>query len=502
MGNSLSCGDGSHSWDPHPELHAPYPRPSITGAPDMDMTAPLSHYFISSGHNSYLTGNQLTAASGTSTIEMCLTKGCRVIELDCYNAANEAEGPICKHGGTATAPISFRACVKACKEFGFKTSPYPVILTLENHTDEPNQAAMVAVMKEELGDALFLPPAPETPEWRSPEDLKGKFLIRTNTSKAGAELRGVVYIANTKFKGFAEMMKLDHVTSSSLVESKIEDMIKPIGMAISKTMKGADAEKAAAAASKAADKAKASGKGPSEGDQDDDDSSGAVGTLLEAFAYTSAHLLRVYPAGWRIASGNYDPSPAWSLGASFVALNWQAWDKPVWINEAKFLDNGGCGYIKKPEWMTKGEGMPERQPRTLVVHVYSAFKKQKGLACMCMKDDLIVCMETKGAPVDVHKKKTDYVQDSGKLHVDKAFEFPIYYPELAQLLLCVDDQDTGSADDTLGYFSLSLASLQPGKYQINMLDPNGGSPMADCWIKVELRWGDTNPIAEGPPTAA
>ncbi len=35
-----------------------------------------------------------------------------------------------------------------------------------------------------------------------------------------------------------------------------------------------------------------------------------------------------------------------------------------------------------------------------------------------------------------------------------------------------------------GYFSLSLASLQPGKYRLNMLHPSTGAPEPHCWVKV------------------
>ncbi|KAF5931262.1 hypothetical protein HYC85_032135 [Camellia sinensis] len=49
-----------------------------------DMTAPLQHYFIYTGHNSYLTGNQLSSDASDLPIIKALQNGVRVIELDLW----------------------------------------------------------------------------------------------------------------------------------------------------------------------------------------------------------------------------------------------------------------------------------------------------------------------------------------------------------------------------------------------------------------------------------
>ncbi|CAN1166996.1 Phosphoinositide phospholipase C 2 [Linum perenne] len=65
-----------------------------------DMDAPLSHYFLFTGHNSYLTGNQLSSDSSTKPIVNALKRGVRVIELDLW-PSNSKDDVEVRHGGSS-----------------------------------------------------------------------------------------------------------------------------------------------------------------------------------------------------------------------------------------------------------------------------------------------------------------------------------------------------------------------------------------------------------------
>lgn len=81
--------------------------------------------------------------------------------------------------------------------------------------------------------------------------------------------------------------------------------------------------------------------------------------------YHRNQISRVYPKGQRLDSSNYNPVPLWNTGSQMIALNYQTPDKPMQLNQAKFRDNGACGYILKPDFMFRDEFDPN-DPNTLI----------------------------------------------------------------------------------------------------------------------------------------
>jgi len=99
------------------------------------------------------------------------------VELDTWDG-DEGQ-PIIYHGHTLTTKIKFRDVVKTIGESAFVASPYPVILSIENHCSVPQQQKMAAIFKELLGDRLVTAPIVEgETELPSPNQLLYRIIVK------------------------------------------------------------------------------------------------------------------------------------------------------------------------------------------------------------------------------------------------------------------------------------------------------------------------------------
>lgn len=468
-----------------------------------DMTDPLSHYFIFTGHNSYLTGNQLTSDCSEIPIVHALHKGVRVIELDIWPNSSKDNVHVL-HGGTMTSPVEFIKCLRAIKEHAFYASDYPVVITLEDHLTPDLQAKAAEMITETFGETLFVPESECFDEFPSPESLKRRVMISTKPPKEYTQAKDAKYDEpqrSIKDSGDEEAWGKEVPSLKHSFGDKHHDLDNADDNEeeeddedINKSQKFEAAPEYKRLIAIPAGKPKGGLKEALKVDPDKVRRLSLSEQQLEKASlhhgkqivrFTQRNILRIYPKGTRITSSNYNPLIGWMHGAQMVAFNMQGHGRSLWLMQGMFRANGGCGYIKKPDFLLKtgphGEVFDPKAKlpvkRTLKVTVYMGegwyYDFPKTHFDQFSPPDFYVRIGIAGVPSDTIMKKTKTLEDNWIPAWNEEFEFPLTVPELALLRIEVHEYDMSEKDDFGGQTCLPVWELSQGIRSIPICSREG-----------------------------
>ncbi|CAN8095763.1 unnamed protein product [Discula destructiva] len=353
-----------------------------------ELDRPVNEYYISSSHNTYLTGRQVADISSIEGYISALMRGCRCVEVDCWDGPDNQ--PIVTHGKTLlTSQIQFREVIAAINKYAFYKSPYPLWVSLEVHCNSTQQEIMANIMREIFGEKLVTERLEGLDnQLPTPEQLKGRILVKCkspnlNDPKASDASAGRRR-GNSLTSPFSRATALPDtsIPNSPLLSPNLRGSNRRVNTInegeISDTQDGLSSSSSDDSGTEKTVQSKQSKITKVLGELgvyclgikfrgfDDADcrmfnhilsfkertflnNSSTKASKAALFRHNMRHFMRVYPGQHRITSNNFDPLIYWRRGVQMAALNWQTFDLGMQFNQAMFAGGkDGSGYVLKP----------------------------------------------------------------------------------------------------------------------------------------------------------
>lgn len=495
---------------PSSALTALLNRPHVRVPPSVvDRSHPLPDYFVSSSHNTYLEAHQLYGSSSAEAYRTALRAGSRCVEIDAWDNDDDKSEPRVTHGFTLVSNVAFREVCETVRDVMDEEveetarrgchKPAPVLLSLENHCGPEGQMRLVEIMKEVLGHRLLTEPVPR--------DRNGVEYDPEGHVKLGDLGAKVAVIVEFHLPNEAK----DSDSSSSDEQDPADKNDKD---------KDKDSSSNVIIPELAALGIYAQSVKPGDNTWFD------PGELLNAphhhlinlsesglrthmprestkiAAHNARHLMRVYPRGTRIASGNLKQVPFWGVGAQVCALNWQRFDASMQLNEAMF--DGTDGYVLKPAPLRRGgTGVPLKHRRKKLrlrvagatdVPVPSEAKDLRPyLTCVLVHPLDIENQPPKRKTQPYRQHRLEFLHRGENPPPtdplwDDELEWEYEDSELVFLRMLIKSDESFARNPILAVTAVRVMYLEPGWSFITMMDTKGRE--TECTLLVKFEFED------------
>ncbi|KAB0384401.1 hypothetical protein FD755_006318, partial [Muntiacus reevesi] len=434
--------------------------------------------------------------AGNSSVEMyrqVLLSGCRCVELDCWKGRTAEEEPVITHGFTMTTEISFKEVIEAIAECAFKTSPFPILLSFENHVDSPKQQAKMAeYCRLIFGDALLMEPLDKYPlesgvPLPSPMDLMYKILVKNKKkSHKSSEGSGKKKLSEQASNTCSDSSSVFEPSSPGAGEADTEsddddddDDCKKSSMDEGTAGSEAMATEEMSNLVNYIQPVKFESFETSKKRNRSFEMSSFVETKgleqltkspVEFVEYNKMQLSRIYPKGTRVDSSNYMPQLFWNAGCQMVALNFQTVDLAMQINMGMYEYNGKSGYRLKPEFMRRPDKHFDPFTEGIVDGIVANTLSVKIISGQFLSDKKVgtyVEVDMFGLPVDTRRKAFKTKTSQGNAVNPIWEEEPIVFkkvvlPSLACLRIAVYEE----GGKFIGHRILPVQAIRPGYHYI------------------------------------